>query len=83
MILKRYRPAVAAARPTAADDVLSWRAQAVAEDHAGRGGSGAGASTTRMSGRLKKHEDAALGSLRTRKSRLAKLGERGQPMFGA
>ncbi|MGA4847333.1 amidase domain-containing protein [Streptomyces sp. G5(2025)] len=58
-----------------ADDVLSRRTQALVEEHAGRGGSGAGASTARMSARLKKDEDAALRSLRARKSRLAKLGE--------
>ncbi|UFQ14210.1 MULTISPECIES: amidase domain-containing protein [Streptomyces] len=58
-----------------ADDVLSRRTQALVEEHAGRGGSGDGAATTRMSGRLKKDEDAALRSLRARKARLAKLGE--------
>ncbi|AZM51282.1 hypothetical protein DMA15_00685 [Streptomyces sp. WAC 01529] len=58
-----------------ADDVLSRRTQALVEDHAGRGDSGAGAPKTRMSGRLKKDEDAALRSLGARKSRLAKLGE--------
>ncbi|MBM7169660.1 amidase domain-containing protein [Streptomyces sp. G44] len=58
-----------------ADDVLSRRTQALVEEHARRGGSADGAATTRMSGRLKKDEDAALRSLRTRKSRLAKLGE--------
>ncbi|MEU6991092.1 amidase domain-containing protein [Streptomyces sp. NPDC046465] len=58
-----------------ADDVLSRRTQALVEDGAARGGSGAEAFTTRMSGRLKKDEDAALRSLRARKSRLAKLGE--------
>ncbi len=58
-----------------ADDVLSRRTGALVEERAGRGGSGAGAATTRMSGRLKKDEDAALRSLRARKSRLAKLGE--------
>ncbi|WP_030786501.1 amidase domain-containing protein [Streptomyces sp. NRRL S-920] len=58
-----------------ADDVLSRRTQALVEDHAGRGDAGTGASTTRMSGRLKKDEDAALRLLSARKARLAKLGE--------
>ncbi|MBW5425022.1 hypothetical protein GKQ77_26270 [Streptomyces sp. BG9H] len=58
-----------------ADDVLSRRTQALVEDHAGRGDSGASAAATRMSGRLKKDEDATLRSLGARKSRLAKLGE--------
>ncbi|MGW0537892.1 amidase domain-containing protein [Streptomyces sp. NPDC003032] len=58
-----------------ADDVLSRRTEALVEDRAGRGGTGSGAATTRMSGRLKKDEDAALRSLHARKARLAKLGE--------
>ncbi|MFD4633786.1 amidase domain-containing protein [Streptomyces sp. NPDC058284] len=58
-----------------ADDVLSRRTQALVEDRAGRGGPGAGAVTTRMSGRLRTDEDAALRSLRARKKRLAQLGE--------
>ncbi|MEW2390764.1 amidase domain-containing protein [Streptomyces venezuelae] len=58
-----------------ADDVLSRRTQALVEDRAGRGGPDAGAGTTRMSGRLRTDEDAALRSLRARKSRLAQLGE--------
>ncbi|MET9547117.1 amidase domain-containing protein [Streptomyces sp. NPDC006627] len=58
-----------------ADDVLSRRAEALVEKRAGRGGSTEDTSTTRMSGRMKKDEAAALRSLRSRKDRLAKLGE--------
>ncbi|MFH8609826.1 amidase domain-containing protein [Streptomyces sp. NPDC018029] len=58
-----------------ADDILSRRTEALVEKRTARGGSDAGAATVRMSGRLKKDEDAALRDLRTRKSRLAKLGE--------
>ncbi|WAL98758.1 amidase domain-containing protein [Streptomyces sp. Je 1-369] len=57
-----------------ADDVLSRRTQALVEDRAGRVPD-ADAVTTRMSGRLRTDEDAALRSLRARKSRLAQLGE--------
>ncbi|MFD8416499.1 amidase domain-containing protein [Streptomyces sp. NPDC059650] len=58
-----------------ADDVLSQRTQALVEDQAGRPGSGPGATKTRMSAKLKKDEDAAIQSLRSRKTRLAELGE--------
>ncbi|MEU9375504.1 amidase domain-containing protein [Streptomyces sp. NPDC048255] len=58
-----------------ADDVLSQRTQALVEDQAGKQGSGQGATKTRMSAQLKKDEDAGLQSLRTRKARLAELGE--------
>lgn len=58
-----------------ADDVLSQRTQALVEDQAGKHGSGPGATKTRMSAQLKKEEDAGLQSLRTRKERLAELGE--------
>ncbi|WP_282794621.1 amidase domain-containing protein [Streptomyces sp. CC224B] len=55
-----------------AEDVLSRRTQALVQ---GRGGSQDSTAKTRMSVRLKKDEDAALRSLRSRKSRLAALGE--------
>ncbi|NXY97151.1 amidase domain-containing protein [Streptomyces sp. BR123] len=58
-----------------ADDVLSQRTQALVEDRAGRPASGPGATKTRMSAQLKKNEDATLQSLRSRKTRLAELGE--------
>ncbi|MFJ9648328.1 amidase domain-containing protein [Streptomyces sp. NPDC004244] len=58
-----------------ADDILSQRTQALVEDQAGRPGSGPGATKTRMSAKLKKDEDAAIQSLRSRKTRLAELGE--------
>ncbi|MFK0258872.1 amidase domain-containing protein [Streptomyces sp. NPDC090445] len=58
-----------------ADDVLSQRTQALVEDQAGRPGSGPGAAKSRMSAQLKKNEDATIQSLRSRKTRLAELGE--------
>ncbi|MFD3697050.1 amidase domain-containing protein [Streptomyces sp. NPDC058646] len=58
-----------------ADDVLSQRTQALVEDQAGKHGSGPGGGKTRMADQLKKDEDAALQSLRSRKTRLAELGE--------
>ncbi|MEI5100985.1 amidase domain-containing protein [Streptomyces sp. PmtG] len=55
-----------------AEDVLSRRARTLVEGHdAPRDG----ASTPRMSDRLEKDEDAALRTLRSRKSRLLALGE--------
>ncbi|MCX4695140.1 amidase domain-containing protein [Streptomyces sp. NBC_01408] len=58
-----------------ADDVLSQRTQALVEEQAGKHSSGPGGTKTRMSAQLKKNEDAALQSLRSRKTRLAELGE--------
>ncbi|MET9606690.1 amidase domain-containing protein [Streptomyces sp. NPDC006512] len=58
-----------------ADDVLSQRTQALVDDQAGKQGSGPAGQKTRMTAQLKKDEDAALQSLRSRKTRLAELGE--------
>ncbi|MFB6564887.1 MULTISPECIES: amidase domain-containing protein [unclassified Streptomyces] len=58
-----------------ANDVLSQRTQALVEDQPGRHGSGQAGPKTRLSAQLKKDEDAALQALRSRKTRLAELGE--------
>lgn len=58
-----------------ASDVLSQRTQALVEDHAGHRNSGQTSTKTRLSAKLKKDEDAAVASLRSRKTRLAELGE--------
>lgn len=58
-----------------ADDVLSQRTQALVEDQAGHHNSGHTSAKTRLSAQLKKDEDAAISSLRSRKTRLAELGE--------
>ncbi|MFD8985224.1 amidase domain-containing protein [Streptomyces sp. NPDC059564] len=58
-----------------ADDVLSQRTEALVEDRAGNHNSGRTTAKTRMSAQLKKDEDAAISSLRSRKTRLAELGE--------
>ncbi|WP_306336287.1 amidase domain-containing protein [Streptomyces sp. KL118A] len=72
---RKADPRTLAAFARIADDVLSRRTQALVEDRAGRGGPDADAGTPRMSARLRTDEDAALRSLRARKSRLAQLGE--------
>lgn len=58
-----------------ADDVLSQRTQALVEDRAGRRTSASASAKTRMSPQLRRDEDSALSSLRSRKSRLRELGE--------
>ncbi|MEV6685045.1 amidase domain-containing protein [Streptomyces sp. NPDC051130] len=58
-----------------ADDVLSQRTQALVEDQSGHHNSGHNSAKTRLSAQLKKDEDAAVASLRSRKTRLAELGE--------
>ncbi|MEU7065659.1 amidase domain-containing protein [Streptomyces sp. NPDC046161] len=58
-----------------ADDVLSQRTQALVEDQSGHHNSGHNPAKTRLSAQLKKDEDAAIASLRSRKTRLAELGE--------
>ncbi|MEV7723457.1 amidase domain-containing protein [Streptomyces sp. NPDC087917] len=58
-----------------ADDVLSHRTQALVEDRAGHRNSAPAAAKTRMSSQLKKDEDAAISTLRSRRTRLADLGE--------
>ncbi|MET9885617.1 amidase domain-containing protein [Streptomyces sp. NPDC006430] len=58
-----------------ADDVLSQRTQALVEDQPGHRRSGPTSAKARMSSQLKRDEDAALSSLRSRKTRLAELGE--------
>ncbi|MFJ3203314.1 amidase domain-containing protein [Streptomyces sp. NPDC086989] len=58
-----------------ASDVLSQRTQALVEDHAGHRNSGQTATKARLSAKLKSDQDAALASLRSRKTRLAELGE--------
>ncbi|MFJ8159543.1 amidase domain-containing protein [Streptomyces sp. NPDC096136] len=59
-----------------ADDVLSQRTQALVEGQTVRHGHGQGGKKkARVSDRLKKDEDAAIQSLRSRKARLAELGE--------
>ncbi|MFE9406443.1 amidase domain-containing protein [Streptomyces sp. NPDC006530] len=79
--------ASAAPRPHAADsatvstfariagDVLTQRSQALVEDRAGRHTSATTGAKARMSAQLKRDEDAALASLRSRKTRLNALGE--------
>ncbi|MFI9061908.1 amidase domain-containing protein [Streptomyces sp. NPDC053429] len=58
-----------------ADDVLSQRTQALVEDQSGHHNSGHNPAKARLSAQLKKDEDAAIASLRSRKTRLAELGE--------
>ncbi|MFJ3722795.1 amidase domain-containing protein [Streptomyces sp. NPDC090045] len=58
-----------------ADDVLSQRTQALVEDQPGNRNSGQTSAKTRMSAQLKKDEEAAISSLRSRRTRLADLGE--------
>ncbi|MFD5423439.1 amidase domain-containing protein [Streptomyces sp. NPDC127069] len=59
-----------------ADDVLSQRTQALVEGQTVRHGHGQGGKKkARMSDGLKKDQDAAIQSLRDRKTRLAQLGE--------
>lgn len=58
-----------------AKDVLSQRTQALVEDQAGHSKPGQSSTKARLSAKLKKDEDAALASLRSRKTRLAELGE--------
>ncbi|MGW7101888.1 amidase domain-containing protein [Streptomyces sp. NPDC054838] len=58
-----------------ADDVLSQRTQALVEAQPGHHDSGRSSAKTRLSAQLKKDEDAAIASLRSRKTRLAELGE--------
>ncbi|MEY2232158.1 MULTISPECIES: amidase domain-containing protein [Streptomyces] len=58
-----------------AEDVLSERTQALVEDQPGRRHSGQTPAKTRMSAQLKKDEEAAISSLRSRRTRLADLGE--------
>lgn len=58
-----------------ADDVLSERTQALVEDQPGRRQAYQTPAKTRMSAQLKKDEEAAISSLRSRKTRLADLGE--------
>ncbi|MCF3182760.1 amidase domain-containing protein [Streptomyces polychromogenes] len=59
-----------------ADDVLSQRTQALVEGQTVRHGHGQGGKKkARMSDGLKKDQDAAIQSLRERKTRLAQLGE--------
>ncbi|MFJ8209779.1 amidase domain-containing protein [Streptomyces sp. NPDC096033] len=59
-----------------ADDVLSQRTQALVEGQTVRHGHGQGGKRkARMSDGLKKDQDAAIQSLRDRKTRLAQLGE--------
>ncbi|MER5810415.1 amidase domain-containing protein [Streptomyces sp. NPDC002033] len=58
-----------------ADDVLSQRSEALVEEQAGRHDGARNSTKARMSAQLKKDEDAAISSLRSRKTRLAALGE--------
>ncbi|MCX5195443.1 amidase domain-containing protein [Streptomyces sp. NBC_00249] len=58
-----------------ADDVLSQRTQALVDGQVGRHSSGKASTKARLSVQLKKDEDAAIASLRSRKTRLAELGE--------
>ncbi|RKT02827.1 putative amidase-like protein [Streptomyces sp. 3211.6] len=59
-----------------ADDVLSQRTQALVDGQTVRHGHGQGGKKkARMSDGLKKEQDAAIQSLRDRKTRLAQLGE--------
>lgn len=58
-----------------ANDVLSQRSEALVEDQAGHRNSGRNATKSRMSAQLAKDEDSALSSLKSRRTRLADLGE--------
>ncbi|MFJ3840752.1 amidase domain-containing protein [Streptomyces sp. NPDC054904] len=58
-----------------ADDVLSRRSEALVEEQQGRRGAAPGSSKAGLSVKFKKDEDTALSSLRSRKTRLAELGE--------
>ncbi|MFJ5026170.1 amidase domain-containing protein [Streptomyces goshikiensis] len=58
-----------------AADVLAQRTQTLVENPTAAQSSGQAGKKTRMSAQLKKDEAAALQSLRSRKSRLAELGE--------
>lgn len=58
-----------------ADDVLSQRNQALVEDQPGHRNSHQTSAKTRLSAQVKKDEDATISSLRSRKTRLAELGE--------
>ncbi|MFF3976464.1 amidase domain-containing protein [Streptomyces sp. NPDC001828] len=58
-----------------AGDVLTQRSQALVEDRAGRHTATTTGAKARMSPQLKRDEDAALASLRSRKARLNALGE--------
>ncbi|WP_329403992.1 amidase domain-containing protein [Streptomyces virginiae] len=58
-----------------AEDVLSERTEALVEEQPGRRHSGQTPAKTRMSAQLKKDEEAAISSLRSRRTRLADLGE--------
>ncbi|UQW99601.1 amidase domain-containing protein [Streptomyces sp. RerS4] len=58
-----------------ADDVLSQRTEALVEDQPGRRGATPAATKARMSAKFKQDEDTALSSLRSRRTRLAELGE--------
>ncbi|WP_308120314.1 amidase domain-containing protein [Streptomyces bambusae] len=58
-----------------ADEVLSQRTQALVDGQAVRHGSGRANAKTRMSAQLKKDQETAIQSLRSRKTLLAELGE--------
>ncbi|THA51435.1 amidase domain-containing protein [Streptomyces sp. A1136] len=58
-----------------ADDVLSQRNQALVEDQPGHRNTRQTSAKTRLSAQVKKDEDATISSLRSRKTRLAELGE--------
>ncbi|MET8750765.1 amidase domain-containing protein [Streptomyces sp. NPDC059104] len=58
-----------------ASDVLSQRSDALVEDQGGHRNSGRNAAKSRMSAQLAKDEDSALSSLKSRRTRLADLGE--------
>ncbi|MEU3727434.1 amidase domain-containing protein [Streptomyces sp. NPDC031705] len=58
-----------------ADDVLSQRTQALVDGRVRHRESGPAGKKARVSTALKKDEDAAIASLRSRKTRLAELGE--------
>ncbi|CAM5687329.1 Amidase domain protein OS=Streptomyces lavendulae subsp. lavendulae OX=58340 GN=SLAV_34695 PE=4 SV=1 [Streptomyces lavendulae subsp. lavendulae] len=58
-----------------ANDVLSQRSEALVEDQGGHRNSGRNATKSRMSAQLAKDEDSALSSLKSRRTRLADLGE--------
>ncbi|MFB0629615.1 amidase domain-containing protein [Streptomyces sp. M-16] len=58
-----------------AGDVLSQRSDALVEDQGGHRNSGRNAAKSRMSAQLAKDEDSALSSLKSRRTRLADLGE--------
>ncbi|MFJ3921864.1 amidase domain-containing protein [Streptomyces sp. NPDC090022] len=58
-----------------ADEVLSQRTQALVDGQSVRHGSGRANSKTRLSAQLKKEQEAAVESLRSRKTLLAELGE--------